>query len=333
MKALVVDDDTVSALVLRKTLEHLGHEAIVASDGWEAARLYDQTAFPVVISDWMMPRMDGLDLCRHIRSSAPDSYTYVILLTAKTQRNDRLEALQAGVDDFLTKPLDRAELAARITVAGRIVSWDTQLRELNASLLKSKEAMIGQALELERMRCEAEYLATHDGLTGLLSRRAWFDLALSSRPAALAMFDIDNFKIINDRFGHPAGDEVLREVTRRLRNAVEPAGLLGRLGGEEFGVLFDVPLVEAQELCAHAVSEVGAAPVRYSSSGATYDVAGLQPVTRVSVTVSAGLSPWLRGTLTREDSVARTYEAADQALYEAKRTGRHRLVVQLPAAA
>ncbi|MGH2633166.1 MAG: GGDEF domain-containing response regulator, partial [Tepidiformaceae bacterium] len=215
MRTLVVDDDTVSALVLRKTLEHLGHEAVVASDGWQAARLYDEHGFPVIISDWMMPRMDGLDLCRHVRAAGSDAYTYLILLTAKTQRNDRLEALQAGVDDFLTKPLDRAELAARITVAGRIVSWDTQLRELNASLFASKEAMVQQALELDRMRCEAEYLATHDSLTGLLSRRAWFDLALTGRPRALAMFDIDNFTTINDRFGHPAGDEVLREVARR----------------------------------------------------------------------------------------------------------------------
>ena len=329
MKALVVDDDSVSALVLRKTLEHLGHEAVVASDGWEAAQLYDQQSFPVIISDWMMPRMDGLDLCRHIRASVTDSYTYVILLTAKTQRNDRLEALQAGVDDFLTKPLDRAELAARITVAARIVSWDRQLREMNTSLLASKEAMVAQAHELDRMRCEAEYLATHDGLTGLLSRRAWFELSLTGRPLALAMFDIDNFKVINDKFGHPAGDEVLREVARRLKESVEPGGHLGRLGGEEFGAVFDVSLAEARNLCTRAVEEVGSMPILQgamaSRRGGTLNT--------VSVTVSAGLTPWLPGTLTREDSVARTYEAADQALYEAKRAGRHRLVVQMPTAA
>lgn len=329
MRTLVVDDDTVSALVLRKTLEHLGHEAITAADGWEAARLYDAHSFPVIISDWMMPRMDGLDLCRHVRSAEVEAYTYFILLTAKTQRSDRLEALQAGVDDFLTKPLDRAELAARMTVAGRIVSWDVELRELNASLLRSKEAMVEQAFELDRMRCEAEYLATHDSLTGLLSRRAWFDLALQGRPLALAMFDIDNFKMINDRYGHPAGDAVLREVARRLRHSIEPGGRLGRLGGEEFGVVFDVPLRDARKLCARAVDEVGSKPIGRGTTGDGGD----GDEASMPVTVSAGLTAWLPGTLTREDSVARTYEAADKALYEAKHTGRNRLVVQMRTAA
>jgi diguanylate cyclase (GGDEF)-like protein len=308
MKALVVDDDSVSALVLRKTLEHLGHEAIVASDGWEAARLYDQSAFPVVISDWMMPRMDGLDLCRHIRASALDSYTYVILLTAKTQRNDRLEALQAGVDDFLTKPLDRAELAARITVAGRIVSWDLQLRELNDSLLKSKEAMVGQALELERMRCEAEYLATHDGLTGLLSRRAWFDLALSSRPAALAMFDIDNFKIINDRFGHPAGDAALKAVAKAMLGALPPCGMACRYGGEEFAAL--VPGLDETELREFAER------LRHAIETSVPDPAHRER----KVTASVGFA------LARPGETGRgALDRADAAGYRAKANGRNRV--------
>ena len=320
MKTLIADDDAVSALILRKTLERLGHEAVVARDGVEALSCLSRDPVPVIISDWMMPRMDGLELCRHIRAEAMDSYTYVILLTAKTQRHDRLEALAAGVDDFLTKPLDTAELGARINVASRIVSWDQQLRELNASLIASSKALAAQALQLDRMRLEAEYLATHDSLTGCLTRRAWFDFAVSHRPTALAMFDVDNFKSINDRFGHPIGDDVLREVARRLSYTLEPSGRLGRVGGEEFGCIFEASIDEVERLCAKAVRTVAASPITL-------------PTASVCVTVSAGLSPWLAGARIREDSLARSYEAADTALYEAKRAGRNRLVMQHTTAA
>jgi diguanylate cyclase (GGDEF)-like protein len=321
MRTLVVDDDPVSALVLRKTLERMGHEPVVASSGLEALERHRSDPFPVIVSDWMMPGMDGLTLCRYVRDDRSDAYTYVILLTAKTQRRDRLEALQAGIDDFLTKPLDSAELAARLNVADRIVVSDTKLRELNASLLASSKALASQAVELDRLRREAEYMATHDALTGILSRRAWFDAAAIVTPLSLAVFDIDHFKAINDRYGHPVGDRVLQEVTSRLVSAVEPFGSVGRLGGEEFGVLFEVPLPEAETMCARAVAAVGEAPVQ------------VNPDTGVLVTISAGLVPWLVYGRTFDDALTHTYEEADAALYQAKRTGRQRLVVQLPRAA
>jgi diguanylate cyclase (GGDEF)-like protein len=321
MRTLVVDDDPVSALVLRKTLERMGHEPVVASSGLEALERHRSDPFPVIVSEWMMPGMDGLTLCRYVRDDRSDAYTYVILLTAKTQRRDRLEALQAGIDDFLTKPLDSAELAARLNVADRIVVSDTKLRELNASLLASSKALASQAVELDRLRREAEYMATHDALTGILSRRAWFDAAAIVTPLSLAVFDIDHFKAINDRYGHPVGDRVLQEVTSRLVSAVEPFGSVGRLGGEEFGVLFEVPLPEAEAMCARAVAAVGEAPVQ------------VNPDTGVLVTISAGLVPWLVYGRTFDDALTHTYEEADAALYQAKRTGRQRLVVQLPRAA
>ena len=321
MRTLVVDDDPVSALVLRKTLERMGHEPVVASNGLEALERHRLDPFPVIVSDWMMPGMDGLTLCRYVRDDRSDAYTYVILLTAKTQRRDRLEALQAGIDDFLTKPLDAAELAARLNVADRIVVSDTKLRELNASLLASSRELAAQAVELDRLRREAEYMATHDALTGVLSRRAWFDAAAIVTPLSVAVFDIDHFKGINDQYGHPMGDRVLQEVTLRLVRAVEPFGSVGRLGGEEFGVLFDVPVNEAEAMCARAVEYVGAQPVRPSAELA------------VAVTISAGLVSWSHQGGTFEEALTQTYEAADATLYEAKRAGRQRLVVQLPRVA
>lgn len=321
MRTLVVDDDPVSALVLRKTLERMGHEPIVASNGMEALERHRMDPFPVIVSDWMMPGMDGLTLCRYVRDDRSDAYTYVILLTAKTQRRDRLEALQAGVDDFLSKPLDAAELAARLNVADRIVVSDTKLRELNASLLASSRELAAQAVELDRLCRDAEYMATHDALTGVLSRRAWFDAAAIVTPLSVAVFDIDHFKRINDQYGHPVGDRVLQEVTLRLVRAVEPFGRVGRLGGEEFGVLFDVPVAGAEAMCARAVEVVSARLIRPTAEMA------------VAVTISAGLVSWSHAGGTFDEALMQTYEAADAALYEAKRAGRQRLVVQLPRVA
>ncbi len=315
MRVLVAEDDSVSALVLRRALERLSHEVVATSDWLEAWEAYQLERFPIVVSDWMMPRMDGLGLCQRIRSAGAQSYTYVILLTAKTQREDRLRALDAGVDDFLTKPPDQTELAARIHVAQRIVESERQLREVNESLIASSQAMAAQAAEMDRMRREAEHLAKHDALTGLLSRRAWFEAATSGRPSALAIFDIDHFKVVNDLYGHPAGDRVLRQVAARLTEAIEPVGVVGRIGGEEFGALFELAFASAESVCRRAVGAVADFPM---------ELPGLPPI---EVTVSAGLSRWLPGRLTREESLARTYEAADRALYEAKNVGRHRLVV------
>src|SRR4051812_8774760 len=110
MKILIVEDDLLSSLVLRKTLEKMGHEIVTAVDGVDAWQRVQQDDIRLVISDWMMPRMDGLDLCRRIRSRSQRAYIYIFLLTAKQQREDRIEGLRAGADDFLVKPLDRSEL-------------------------------------------------------------------------------------------------------------------------------------------------------------------------------------------------------------------------------
>ncbi len=183
--------------------------------------------------------MDGLDLCRRVRFHGTlKPYVYVILLTSRNSREDRLKSLQAGADDFLTKPLDRAELFARLNVARRIVSMEEQLRS--------------RSVELERMHAELERrnvllaeIASCDGLTGLKNHRffresleAQFSLARwRGVPLSVVMLDVDQFKSFNDTFGHPAGDEVLREVAKILRSCVRDHDVVARYGGEEFAVL------------------------------------------------------------------------------------------------
>ncbi|HEY5475454.1 MAG TPA: diguanylate cyclase [Tepidiformaceae bacterium] len=322
MRILIAEDDRVSALLLQRTLERMGHAVTVSTDGRDAWNAYQEDPFSLVISDWMMPGVDGLELCRNIRQSGADSYTYVILLTARAQREDHLEALDAGVDDFLTKPLNQGDLAARMKTAQRILTWEHQLQDVNESLLRNAMVLATQAAEIDRMREEAEYLATHDMLTGVLNRHAWFTAATSTKPTAVAIFDIDFFKGVNDEHGHPAGDGVLIHVTQRLNDALVDQATLGRIGGEEFAALFHVAFTDAEEACSAALDAVGATPIPLPGGGS------------VTVTVSAGLSPWLgKGQLSREASLAQTYEAADKLLYSAKRAGRGRLVVETPKAA
>ena len=188
-------------------------------------------------------------------------------------------------------------------------------RELEAA--RDKAEMLARSAEESRMR--AEYLARHDDLTGMLSRKAWFEAATSARPIAVAVFDIDFFKTINDRFGHPAGDAVLRTVAHRIRDSIGNTGVVGRLGGEEFAVAFFVPMHEAEQTAARAVAEVGGT------------VCDIDEKISLRTTVSAGIAPCRRMTDNAADALARAYEAADRALYEAKARGRHQLVISQAA--
>lgn len=191
---------------------------------------------------------------------------------------------------------------------------ERELRRVNSELSLAKEKAEAFAREAEASRQRAEFLAQHDALTGVLSRRAWFDMAVARHPAAIAVFDVDRFKSINDAHGHPAGDSVLRAVAERLTAAFKGEGYVGRLGGEEFGVLFTVPVERAEQACQRAVDLVAATPCALSAGAL------------VRVTVSGGLAPCRRSTDSAPDAVARAYDVADRALYEAKNTGRHRLV-------
>lgn len=149
MKVLIAEDDGVSRLVLRKALEEMGYSVQAARDGTQAWALFQKQPFPLVISDWMMPGMDGIELCRRVRSLRDRGYTYFILLTARDSKEDRLHAIESGADDFLSKPLDRAELASRLSVARRILDMEHRLRRANEELARQKEELELKTRDLE----------------------------------------------------------------------------------------------------------------------------------------------------------------------------------------
>lgn len=221
MKVLLADDDLVSRRVLQAMLVRLEYDVVVASDGLEArAMLLASDGPQLAILDWLMPGADGLAVCRAVRERA-SPYVYVILLTSKDQRDDLVTAFDAQVDDFITKPYDALELRARLRSGERVIS-------LQATLLETQALLTHQA--------------SHDTLTGLWNRgqvHAQLDADLrqagrTGRPVTVIMADIDDFKQVNDQLGHAAGDDVLREVARRVKGVLRTIDEVSRYGGEEF---------------------------------------------------------------------------------------------------
>jgi PleD family two-component response regulator len=236
MKLLVADDDPLQRAILSRLLAGWGYQVQLAKDGIEAWEVLEQPEPPqLVILDWMMPGMDGPDLCRKLRG-LQRPYTYVLLLTARNEREDILEGLESGADDYLTKPVEIAELQAKLRVGRRIIDLETKL--LNA---------------YESMRFEAR----HDALTSVMNRVAVFErlraeLSRTRRggsSTAVLLADIDHFKKINDTYGHQQGDFVLVEVVRRMSSCIRAYDSIGRYGGEEF-------LIIASDCTAEAAVEV-----------------------------------------------------------------------------
>jgi two-component system cell cycle response regulator len=305
VKLLVVDDDPDSRRLLSISLGWAGHQIVEAEDGNEAWEKFQHERTRLVITDWMMPGLDGMGLINRIRASEADGYTYIILLTALREKPQVVSGLESGADDYLTKPFDPEELAARVSIGERIL-------KLQESLMASRRNM--------------ETLAMHDTLTGLLNRRAIHDRALAelnrlrrgSAHAALSviMLDIDHFKAINDSYGHDAGDRALQVVAELLARQLRSYDGLGRWGGEEFLML--LPGTGLAEACAVAER------IRANLADAK---PALPDGTRVSLSASLGVAAidetgvgaagehWL-------DHLVR---AADQALYRAKSQGRNRV--------
>jgi diguanylate cyclase (GGDEF)-like protein len=297
MKVLIADDDPIPRRVVEGSLRSGGYEPVVASDGVEVLRILREPDGPrLLVLDWEMPRLDGLGVCRAIRTGLQEPYVYILLLTANDRRDDIVKGLDAGADDYMTKPCDLGELQARLRAAVRIL-------KLQDELVAAREASREQAMR--------------DALTGLLNRGAVLD-ALQQECSrtdriggsfGVVMVDVDHFKTINDTHGHLVGDGVLREVASRLRASLRTYDSIGRFGGEEFLVIAPgCGTSTAEELAERLRCCVCDAPITYS--GRTLAVT-------VSLGVAAGAGSPARDALLR---------GADEALYAAKAAGRNRFV-------
>lgn len=304
MRILIAEDDAISRRMLEVTLKKWDYDVVVACDGVEAwGLLQKESAPPIAILDWMMPGLDGLEVCRLVRQQAREPYTYILLLTAKGQKQDIIEGMEGGADDYLTKPFNPHELKVRLRAGRRII-------DLQDELITAREKLRDQA--------------THDGLTGVLNRAAIIDMLQRElprarrrkMPIALLMADMDNFKRINDTYGHLSGDAVLREATRRMRDAIRPYDAIGRYGGEEF--LIVVPG------CDSAFITGLAERLQAAISDRPMNI----PEGMLSVTMSLGI---IALTDVSDYDSSALIRAADTALYRAKHGGRNRYELATPA--
>ncbi len=301
MKILIADDSIVSRHLLDATLRKWDWEVVVACDGNEAWNILQGEDPPkLAILDWVMPGLTGPEVCRRVRAIAKekDIYTYIILLTSKSQREDLIEGMEAGADDYLTKPFDAHELKVRLGPARRIL-------DLQQELISAREALREQA--------------TKDFLTNIWNRSSILDildreLARGERerkPVGVMLADLDHFKAVNDSQGHFGGDAVLREFVRRMVSSMRPYDAIGRYGGEEF--LLILPGCDEAGLRSEAE--------RMRASLANEPMSFNDEV-RV-VTSSYGATVWAPGTPPSAEALIRL---ADDALYRAKREGRNRVV-------
>lgn len=304
MKFLIAEDEKVSRMILLRTLEKQGYEVLVAKNGQEGWEIFqkEKEDIYVAILDWVMPEMDGLELCHQIKKSQVSHYVYVMFLTAKTEIKDIVEGLDTGADDYLTKPVDNRELLSRIKVGLKIIELEKALKEANRQL---------------------HILATTDGLTGILNRRAILERLLDElsradrekKPLCLIMFDIDRFKNVNDTYGHDAGDKVLIEVVDRIKSELRPYDIMGRYGGEEF--LLGIPETDLN------TGKIIAERFRTCICERPFEINDK----KLKVSISLGISNTIPPRNCDTNKLIETMiKSADDALYKAKETGRNKVV-------
>lgn len=305
MRILIADDDATSRLVLKAIVSKLGHECLVAEDGDSAWEVLTSQGIDVLLTDWMMPGLNGPELCRRVRGELSQRYVYIVLITGLGFPEQVLEGMGAGADDYLVKPVDPFAVQTRLVAAERVTDLHHQVVEFRVQLERANLELLGQSLT--------------DSLTGLGNRRS-MEAELASTHAralrfgshyAIAMFDIDYFKTFNDHYGHLAGDEVLHQVAECMERVVRESENVYRYGGEEFLLLMpdcnaDSGLIAARRVCQ-----------------AVHDMAiphEARPNPPHGVTISGGVASWARSSpLTALEVLAQS----DDALYVAKAAGRN----------
>ena len=296
MRLLIAEDNAVSRRVLEASLERWEYDVVSVSDGKQAWDVLQSSGAPrLAILDWEMPELTGPAVCRMVRQQNREAYTYILLLTSKSEKKDLIEGMNSGADDYIAKPFDQQELQVRIRAGQRII-------DLQDDLLAAREAL--------RMQ------ATHDSLTGLKNRSTiveilQIEMSRNDRQnggLGVVMLDLDMFKAVNDTYGHAAGDVVLRECAKRMSSCIRQYDSIGRYGGEEFLLV----LPGCDKACTIAQAQrmlhiIGNEPIEIE------DV-------RLHITASLGATIQVSG-LTSDKLI----HIADEALYRAKRNGRNRV--------
>jgi diguanylate cyclase (GGDEF)-like protein len=297
---LVVDDDAVSRKFIEKQLNKAGFEVAVAGNGSEALDLFDSNFYPIVLTDWMMPEIDGPKLCRLIREKKTDGYVFIILITSRGSKTDIVSGLESGSDDYLTKPIHPAELVARINTGIRILKLEQSLKNANE---------------------EIRLLSISDPLTGCFNR-SYLDERFSqelrrairySHSLSIVLADIDHFKRINDTYGHQAGDEVLKvfatRISRQIRKKVD---WVVRYGGEEF-------LIVLPETCCEGARSM-AERLRIAVAAKSIEVSGA----KINITASfGGTSKKFTPHSPPDINMDKLIFIADEQLYRSKGGGRN----------
>jgi diguanylate cyclase (GGDEF)-like protein len=295
MKILVIEDDLFCQTIITDVLERAGYSVVVAANGREALDRCQREHFSIIITDWEMPEMDGLQFCRAIRALPSDDYIFILLLTSHDKKDDLIEGLEAGADEYLVKPVHEVELVARLKGARRIL-------ELEASL---------------------KQLAMHDQLTGAYNR-GYLDMQLSKEiqrswryghPLSIILCDIDHFKMVNDCHGHQAGDLVLKEFVTRISDSIRfENDWMARYGGEEFVIVLPETGPAGCRLVAERIRKLIA------------DTPVIAEGKSIAVTVSFGVITIEDTSLIEEMPMDVILKKADECLYRAKETGRNRVV-------
>lgn len=310
LKVLVVEDDGPTRAALTRSVALLGDECRSAKDGFEALEMHQTDRADVIVSDWNMPRMNGVELCRRVRAEDGESnYTYFMLMTGQGDKDHYLRGMEAGADDYHPKPIDIDELRARLLSAARVVTLYRKLADRNATLRRDSQTSF-RAARLDPLTDVFNRLRLNEDFKTLSSRVKRYHYTYSA-----GLCDIDHFKEYNDRYGHIAGDGVLRRVAQAIRSSLRQGDDVYRYGGEEFLVILPH---QTETEAARAMERVRLAVEQLGIPTATGEVL------TISVGVAA-LDP------ARDETLDAWVARADVALYASKANGRNRITVAPPS--